>query len=420
MLQQNQNTTSQSTSTPIPAVKSQKELPKRSKLPLILSLIFIVIIGLAGIGISLRQYFIRESVSPTAPSQSQANIDKVQDCSVGFDVAPPASGISCVKQAYQNELSNTDGSYEMIQTQSNFTPGDVVVYNLTITNDGSEEASITATDTINISDQTTFYFLDSNCGANAYLNNTLTCTTDLLLPGESQSFSFRIKLSEDITTDMTLTNNAQITDGTLSQSCVTDILIESVTEANCNETCSSNSECIGDKQICYQGLCRLEEYPEIETCEVIMTPTPTPTPDLTLESSGYCNEYCSTNIDCVQEDQICYFNQCRLAEYPERNDCSIPVEVMTTTFIEPTPTVGCNEDCITNKDCSNDDQICYEGACRLANYPASTSCTVPTASGDQSQPKMPDELPLSGSDDLINWIKAGIGILGAGALLLLL
>jgi hypothetical protein len=117
------------------------------------------------------------------------------------------------------------------------------------------------------------------------------------------------------------------------------------------------------------------------------------------------------------EEHICYFNQCRLAEYPDRADCSIPQETTPITYVTPTPAIGCNENCLSNRDCSNNDHICYEGKCRLADYPASTSCTVPQT---PSQPKMPEELPQSGSDDLINWIKAGIGILGAGALLLLL
>ena len=143
---------------------------------------------------------------------------------------------------------------------------------------------------------------------------------------------------------------------------------------------------------------------------------PTPTPD----TQAYCGEYCDTNSDCVNRDQICYFNECRLADYPDRQDCTIPQIVATPpVYVQPTPTVGCNETCLSNRDCSNDDHICYEDSCRLADYPASKSCTVP-ATTQPPQPKMPTELPKSGSDDLINWIKAGIGILGAGALLLLL
>jgi len=133
-------------------------------------------------------------------------------------------------------------------------------------------------------------------------------------------------------------------------------------------------------------------------------------------TKAMCGEYCSRNSDCAQSDHICYFNQCRLATYPDRTNCTAPQQ--TTTVAPPAEVaVGCNENCRANSDCSNSSHICFEGKCRLESYPNSSSCTIPSS---PDQPKMPAELPKSGSDDLMNWIKAGIGILGAGALLLLL
>ena len=82
----------------------------------------VTIVAIAGIGISFRQFFIRDTVAPTAPSESQASVDKIQDCSLSFDVAPPESGINCIKQAYRDELSNTPGNYELVQTQNSFIP----------------------------------------------------------------------------------------------------------------------------------------------------------------------------------------------------------------------------------------------------------------------------------------------------------
>lgn len=458
MLNQSENTTSPITS-PIPIMK--KELPKkRNKISMYLVLALIVVVAFAGIGISLRQYFIREAVAPTAPTESQASIDKVQDCSVSFDVAPPEQGINCIKQAYRDELSNVAGDYDLVQTQNSFIPGDIIVYSFLVTNTGEQETVITATDTlsINIVDDVYFSydFLDSDCGADAYQDRTIICTTDSLLPGDSQTFTFRIQLSDQIDMNMILSNMVQITDGTLNKDCKVDVTIDIPTESYCNETCDDETDCVQDDHSCTGGVCRLTENPGSETCEsevvaycgescnlntdcvqddhtcynnecrLSTNPTdincrppveqPTPTP----ETVAYCGEYCSTNADCIQGDHICYFNQCRLAEYPDRNDCTAPQQVIVKTYVEPTPTIGCNESCLTNRDCSNNDQICYEGSCRLGSYPASTSCTVPTTPISPSQPKMPEELPQSGSDDLINWIKAGIGILGAGALLLLL
>jgi hypothetical protein len=81
-----------------------------------------------------------------------------------------------------------------------------------------------------------------------------------------------------------------------------------------------------------------------------------------------------------------------------------------------TPKVGCNQACTANADCADGNHICYGGACRLATNPTSTTCSAPVA----AQPELPQKLPQSGAGDLSTWLKAGLGILGVGALLLLL
>lgn len=459
------NTTTTNT-TPIPS--GMKKVPKKkSKLPMMLGLVVVVLVALAGVGISLRQFIVRDTVAPTAPDESQASVDKIQDCSISFDVAPPDRGLSCIKRAYRDELSNTSGEYELLQMQGSFAPGEIIVYSFVVTNTGEISSTITATDSIslNVADDVFFdyEFLDSNCGANAYDDGVITCQTGELEPGQSETFTFRIRLSDQIDQDMTLSNMVAVTDGEINKDCSVDVTIDSPTEAYCNEGCSSNNDCVEDNHSCIDEVCRLTENPESVTCEEA-EPTPTPEteaycgeycesnndcvesdhicynnecrlesnpentqcqtpveqPTPTPETQAYCGEYCSSNSDCIQSDHICYFNECRLAEYPDRTDCTVPVTRTTTTYVEPTPAVGCNQDCISNRDCANSDHICYEGSCRLADYPASSTCTVPKTTTQVEQPKMPEELPQSGSDDLINWIKAGIGILGAGALLLLL
>jgi hypothetical protein len=61
------------------------------------------------------------------------------------------------------------------------------------------------------------------------------------------------------------------------------------------------------------------------------------------------------------------------------------------------------------------------GQCRDVDYPNSPDCRPPqqvvTTPG---QPQLPQELPQSGAEDFDIWIKAGLGILATGALLLLL
>jgi hypothetical protein len=109
-----------------------------------------------------------------------------------------------------------------------------------------------------------------------------------------------------------------------------------------------------------------------------------------------------------------------------------PTPTTTTTGATPTPTptitqtaalVGCGDACTQTSDCSNLNHICYQGACRLASNPASTSCVLPAAGSatqpQAGQPSLPQELPTSGSDTLGSIMKVGLGVLSFGALLLL-
>lgn len=92
-----------------------------------------------------------------------------------------------------------------------------------------------------------------------------------------------------------------------------------------------------------------------------------------------------------------------------------------TPRVTPTPiTYSCNSVCNTNTQCMEADNnyICYQGVCRLSTNPTSQSCS--TATNTTTQPETPTELPVSGSEDIFNWLKAGLGALGVGAALLLL
>lgn len=140
--------------------------------------------------------------------------------------------------------------------------------------------------------------------------------------------------------------------------------------------------------------------------------TPTPTPSVTPSPSPdlVCNSECDSNADCqdVDTDYICYSGQCRLDENPGNDKCE-PEE-------QEEARVNCNEACTANSDCTNSAQICFNGACRLETNPSSETCTLPSS----SQPTIPAELPQSGSEDILNWLKAGLGVLGIGTVLLLL
>lgn len=433
MLNQIDTAPTGSTTNPIPGIK--KAAPKQNRLIMALGALVVVLVALAGVSISLRQFFVRETVAPTAPTQSQASVEKVETCSLTFDVAEPQVGASCVKHAYRDELSNTAGSYELTSQKTQFEPGEVVVYSFEVRNTGDLPTTIIATDNLNVTggnaDDFSYQFLDSNCGRDAYSasTRTLTCVAEDLGPNQTQTFTFRIRLSSNIDSELVVQNLVSLSiDDEQMSGCGIEINIRPDQPARCNEPCSVSVDCAESDHVCIDQVCRLESNPTSPTCqEPSPTPSPSPSPSPsptpvvspspTPVTQALCGEYCSRNSDCAQGDHICYFNQCRLATYPDRTNCTEPSQPVTTVVNEPPVVAGCNQTCRANSDCANSSHLCFEGRCRLESYPASTSCTIPSA---PDQPKMPAELPRSGSDNLMNWIKVGIGILGAGALLLLL
>jgi hypothetical protein len=81
-------------------------------------------------------------------------------------------------------------------------------------------------------------------------------------------------------------------------------------------------------------------------------------------------------------------------------------------------TVGCNDVCDANADCANISHVCYEGRCRLDVNPTDAQCRLPSGETTIVRPvHVPTE---SGPADWLNYVKAGLGVLGVGALLLLL
>ena len=163
---------------------------------------------------------------------------------------------------------------------------------------------------------------------------------------------------------------------------------------------------------------------------------------------------CETNSDC-EDDLICVTTEavdseglnikfCSQEDYKdnciddpsEASCCEEPEEtptetitttVTTTTTATATPTqevttvittVGCNESCNENADCSNISHICYEGACRLDVNPEDEQCLL--ANGESTIVRPVVVQTESGPEEWMQYLKAGLGTLGIGALLLLL
>ncbi len=102
---------------------------------------------------------------------------------------------------------------------------------------------------------------------------------------------------------------------------------------------------------------------------------------------------------------------------PTKDPTSVP-STPTPIITQVITTVGCNEACKENADCANISHICYEGFCRLDVNPTDVNCRL--ADGGNVIERAVTVPTESGFADWFNFIKVGFGILGLGALLLLL
>lgn len=158
--------------------------------------------------------------------------------------------------------------------------------------------------------------------------------------------------------------------------------------------------------------------------------TPSPTPTLNPELAQ-CNESCTVQSDCADLQHTCYQGVCRLIDYEERESCDIPGEGTPTPVPVSSPVpASCNESCNQNSDCDGFNIVCDQTSnrCRLSSNLTSQSCServVTQSSTTQlgqmnQQPQAPSELPTAGATDFSNWILSGLGALAVGAVILLL
>lgn len=152
----------------------------------------------------------------------------------------------------------------------------------------------------------------------------------------------------------------------------------------CNEVCSTNSDCANDQR-CYdtgtEKRCRLSTNVTNTSCAAA--------PDQGLRRS--CNEYCADTREC-SAGFTCWYNKCRLLQNLESTSCRLP-QITTSTTTGTTKggisanTVaityqGCNEACTSNRDCAAGLR-CYQRSCRNPINVASNSCS---ATGGTTEP----------------------------------
>lgn len=302
---------------------------------------------------------------------------RADECSVAHTILPIGTAECVEKEAF------TDFNGTEIASGSEINPGDEFIYRITVRAEDTTTGPVTLVDELPA--DLIFVQDPDNTDGVTYNSSTreVTMNFETMESGDEEVVEFKVQLGANPSVS-TFTNVATIiTDGETEHTCQLPLDVA----RECNSPCQENSHCseVGDDDhICYNSgngsFCRLESNPTDTDCEPGATSTPTPPPTGT------------------------------------------PTPTPT-----PTPTIGCNELCEQNSDCTNIAHICVttedgSNRCRLAEYTSSTTCTEPvtTTTTATTQPVLPEQLPETGPADWLNWLKAGLVTLGVGTALFLL
>lgn len=333
-------------------------------------------------------------------------------CNAILKVAPVG-----VAQCEEKSVTNASGA--AIANESVVQKGDTLTYKVTVTADETTSGPVVLTDTLPAS-----VTYDSAVTSGVQYNaSTRKITMNLGTMGDtadnkSKTVEYKVKVNTNANPG-DFTNEASVTTGgTNASGCHATLRIA----YQCNSKCETDDQCssIGAGYICSienGNTCRSADNPSSSSCEGA---TP----------SYSCNSSCDSDTQCqgVNSNYVCAETnegrRCRNKDYETQTNCEAPGTSPTPT---PTPTIGCNTLCASNADCTNPDHICSTTAdgsnrCRLAEYPSASNCVVPGTPGTPvaGQPSMPEELPVTGPTDWVNWLKAGLVTMGIGAVLLLL
>lgn len=358
----------------------------------------------------------KAKVKPDAQIKSFANAVKVvtngeaatadNTCKATLKVAPVG-----VAQCVQKTVTDSAGA--VIAENTTVTKGNIISYKIKVAATETTTGPIVVTDVLPAS---VTYDSAVSTGI-TYTAATRTVTANLGVMGDTaankeKTIEFKVKINDNAVPG-DFTNTASVTtSGANADTCPVTLRIAYA----CNVGCSTDDQCksIGSGYICSTengNTCRLAENPSSSSCGGV-------TPSYSCNSSCENDSQCQTsnsNYKCAETSEG---KRCRLKDNEAQTSCTV---ASTPT---PTPTIGCNALCASNADCTNPQHICAttsDGSdrCRLAEYPESQSCVQP-GTPVASQPQLPQELPQTGPQDWVNWLKAGLVTLGIGAVLLLL
>lgn len=195
------------------------------------------------------------------------------------------ASLSIEKKAYQDESTNTAGSYTLDEEISTVSKNQVFVYTITVTNSATVSAEgVVIKDPLTGLNQDKITFKDSE-GTCTYTasNKTLTCNTSFN-PGQTKTFSFRATVLDTAVNGDVIENEACLTYLGKELCAQKDLNVSTV--VSCNHTCTTQSEC-GNGLTCDSGRCRNSECLSSASCvcptpTVVTTTTSTPTPQPTI------------------------------------------------------------------------------------------------------------------------------------------
>lgn len=336
-------------------------------------------------------------------------------CSVSVQVAPVGLAVCKSKTASTDYVGGTALAKDSVVQK-----GSTFVYKLVV------EATETTAGKVDIVDTlpSNLEFVESKDSTLSYANGKLTASFDKLgdtAANKTKTFEYKVKVKADAPAGSFSNSVAVTTNGNTAQSDKCSLALQ--VPYQCDSTCTTDTQCNngdGNNYVCSTeagNKCRLASNQGSASCEG-------------SQPTFSCNSSCQSTSDCqkANSNYVCEptseGNRCRHKDYTTRASCDAPPSTATPT---PTPSIGCNDRCTSNADCTNPSHICYttgDGSqlCRLDTNPASNTCSNPSTPGTPvaQQPELPQELPQTGPEDWVNWLKAGLITLGVGAALLLL
>lgn len=199
--------------------------------------------------------------------------------------------------------------------------------------------------------------------------------------------------------------------------------------------CQTDSDCLNDL-VCLavevedevSGATRIDTYcaeeefedacsadPTYETCCEAPGPTTTPTSTPTASPSATLTPTDSPDATSTPTDSPQATNTPQPTQPPYSTPLPTQPGQPQTYAVDTQP--ECNDECEANADCKNISHICYNGRCRLDINPEDEFCRTPA--GETIVERIV-ETPVAGPQEWLEYLKVGIGAIGAGLLLLLL